>query len=126
MTRHDFGPVPNDPCITKTILGTVFRAASLSYQPSLLRHTAVLHLAELTNERRQSHSSKCSAMMSALKERIAAVALHTFDDLPTKSKPRSHADGSREWVPMSAVVLVRGIHSKPASSHEYNSIADLA
>lgn len=80
----------------------------------------------LTNERRQSHSSKRSAMMGGLEERIAGIALHTFDDLPMKSKPRSHAHGAREWVPMSAVVLVRGIHSKSATSHEHNSIADLA
>ncbi|KAF7504682.1 hypothetical protein GJ744_001963 [Endocarpon pusillum] len=50
-------------------------------------------------------------MMGPLEERIAAVALHTFDDLPKKSKPRSHAHGSREWVPMSAVVLVRDANS---------------
>jgi hypothetical protein len=47
--------------------------------------------------------------MDTLEERIATLALHTFDDLPTKSKPRIYPDGSREWVPMSAVVLVRGI-----------------
>jgi tRNA-specific adenosine deaminase 1 len=46
--------------------------------------------------------------MASLEERISILALQTFDTLPTKSKPRIYPDGSREWVPMSAIVLVRG------------------
>ncbi len=72
-------------------------------------------LPRLTNQERQSHGSKRFVMMGTLQERIAASALRTFDDLPKKSKPRIHPDGSREWVPMSAVVLVCGIYSKLAS-----------
>lgn len=49
--------------------------------------------------------------MCSLAERVATLALRTFDDLPTKSKPRIYPDGSREWVPMSAIVLARGICS---------------
>jgi hypothetical protein len=45
------------------------------------------------------------------------LALRTFDDLPKKSKPRVHTDGSYEWVPMSAVVLVRGIYTKSYLVH---------
>ncbi len=65
-------------------------------------------------------------MMGSLEERIAASALRTFDDLPKKSKPRTHPDGSREWVPMSGIMLVRGIQPKSANLFEYKSIADLA
>ncbi len=65
-------------------------------------------------------------MLDTLEERITALALHTFDGLPKKSKPRIHPDGSREWVPISALVLAGGIYLKSASSHEYNRIADLA
>ena len=49
--------------------------------------------------------------MTALAERIATLAIRTFDNLPKKSKPRIDPDGSREWVPMSAVFLVRGMQS---------------
>jgi hypothetical protein len=54
-------------------------------------------------------------LMASLEERIAALALRTFDNLPPKSKPRIHPDGSREWVPMSAIVLVQGIYGNSAS-----------
>ena len=44
-------------------------------------------------------------MSSSLPSRIAALALAHFDLLPAKSKPRVHPSG-REWVPLSAIVLV--------------------
>ncbi|KAF3931784.1 hypothetical protein ABW19_dt0205467 [Dactylella cylindrospora] len=43
-----------------------------------------------------------------LEERLAKLALETFDSLPQKCKPRSNPkNGVREWIPMSAVVLVK-------------------
>jgi hypothetical protein len=50
--------------------------------------------------------------MSTIEERIAILALDTFDGLPAKSKPRIHPGGSREWVPMSAIILALGTSSR--------------
>lgn len=36
---------------------------------------------------------------------IAKCVLKTFDALPKKAKPREYPDGSREWVPLSGIVL---------------------
>jgi len=44
-------------------------------------------------------------MQNLLATHIADLALNTFTSLPTKCKPRTLADGSREWTPMSAVAL---------------------
>ncbi|EXJ95918.1 hypothetical protein A1O1_01043 [Capronia coronata CBS 617.96] len=43
--------------------------------------------------------------MPSLAEQAASLALSTFDSLPQKCKPRTLADGRREWTPMAAVVL---------------------
>lgn len=40
---------------------------------------------------------------------IADCVLSTFDGLPDKRKPRPRNDGSREWVPLSGIVLVKGM-----------------
>ena len=40
-----------------------------------------------------------------LSTRIATLALATFSTLPSKSKPRTHPSGLREWTPLSAIVL---------------------
>ena len=45
--------------------------------------------------------------MPTLAEHVARVALAKFDSLPEKCKPRTLADGRREWTPMAAVVLAR-------------------
>jgi tRNA-specific adenosine deaminase 1 len=39
---------------------------------------------------------------------IADCVLSTFERLPDKRKPRPRTDGSREWVPLSGIVLSRG------------------
>lgn len=36
---------------------------------------------------------------------IAGCVLLTFEQLPDKRKPRPRNDGSREWVPLSGIVL---------------------
>ncbi|EXJ73077.1 uncharacterized protein A1O5_04226 [Cladophialophora psammophila CBS 110553] len=43
--------------------------------------------------------------MNLLAERVAHLALSTFNSLPQKCKPRTLSDGETEWTPMSAVVL---------------------
>ncbi|KIW25096.1 uncharacterized protein PV07_10762 [Cladophialophora immunda] len=45
--------------------------------------------------------------MNLLPERVAQLALATFNSLPPKCKPRTLLDGTTEWTPMSAVVLAQ-------------------
>ena len=47
--------------------------------------------------------------MPQLAERVASLVLSTFKSLPQKCKPRTYPDGSREWIPMSGIVLVCGM-----------------
>ena len=47
-------------------------------------------------------------------ERVAHTVLHSFQTLPRSSKPRTLADGTREWIPISGIVLARN----PDSSAE--------
>lgn len=44
-----------------------------------------------------------------LPSRIATLVHEHFDALPTRSKPTIHPDGSREWIPMSGMVIAKGI-----------------
>ncbi|KAF3038366.1 hypothetical protein E8E12_008503 [Didymella heteroderae] len=46
---------------------------------------------------------------------IADCVLETFAQLPDKRKPRPRTDGSREWVPLSGIVLAKGDH--PTNVH---------
>lgn len=46
--------------------------------------------------------------MSPDADAIADCVLSTFEHLPDKRKPRLRSDGSREWVPLSGIVLVQG------------------
>ena len=39
---------------------------------------------------------------------IADCVISTFNSLPAKFKPRTLADGRREWVPLAGIVLSRG------------------
>jgi hypothetical protein len=41
-------------------------------------------------------------------DEIASCVLETFRKLPAKGKPRQRPNGSREWVPLSGVVLAKG------------------
>lgn len=45
--------------------------------------------------------------MATIAERIAELALNTFDALPRRCKPRALANGTKEWTPLSATVLSR-------------------
>ncbi|KAF3006591.1 hypothetical protein E8E13_007046 [Curvularia kusanoi] len=45
--------------------------------------------------------------MTPSADAIADCVLQTFERLPDKRKPRSRSDGSREWVPLSGIVLSR-------------------
>lgn len=51
---------------------------------------------------------------ATFQERVAHTVLTHFDSLPRSCKPRTLADGTREWVPISGIVLARN----PDSSDE--------
>jgi tRNA-specific adenosine deaminase 1 len=40
---------------------------------------------------------------------IAGCVLDTFDNLPPKRKPQQRSDNVREWVPLSGIVVERGM-----------------
>ena len=48
-------------------------------------------------------------IQDSLPLRIACLVHTHFKALPTKSKPHVLADGSREWVPMTGIVVVKGM-----------------
>ena len=52
------------------------------------------------------------ALNATLPSRIASLVHGHFDTLPKRSKPTIHPDGSREWIPMSGMVVVKGTDSK--------------
>ena len=45
----------------------------------------------------------------SLGTRIASLVHAHFDALPPRSKPTVRPDGTREWIPMSGIVLVKGM-----------------
>ncbi|PLB42004.1 tRNA-specific adenosine deaminase [Aspergillus candidus] len=51
----------------------------------------------------------------SLGSRIASLVHAHFDALPPRSKPTIRPDGTREWIPMSGIVLVRGENSPSES-----------
>ena len=44
-----------------------------------------------------------------LASRIATLIHAHFDGLPARNKPKIFPDGSREWIPMTGIVAVKGI-----------------
>lgn len=44
-----------------------------------------------------------------LASRIASLVHAHFDGLPARSKPKVIPDGSREWIPMTGIVAVKGM-----------------
>lgn len=59
----------------------------------------------------QLHSKKSTMDHTIpLATRIASLVHEHFDALPARSKPTIHPDGSREWIPMSGMVIVKGSH----------------
>ncbi|GKZ87581.1 hypothetical protein CBS63078_1186 [Aspergillus niger] len=55
---------------------------------------------------------------AALAERIARLVHAHFDGLPARSKPILRDDGTREWIPMCGVVVVRDV-SEANGEEEY-------
>jgi len=55
--------------------------------------------------------------MSASPDEIADCVLSAFDALPAKRKPREREDGTREWIPLSGIVLQKGTKKHPACKH---------
>lgn len=45
-----------------------------------------------------------------LPSRIASLVHAHFDGLPSRSKPTVRPDGTKEWIPMSGIVIVKGEH----------------
>lgn len=45
----------------------------------------------------------------SLSSRIASLVHAHFDALPTRSKPTIFPDGSKEWIPMTGLVAVKGM-----------------
>lgn len=58
-----------------------------------------------------------------LSERIANLALDTFDALPARCKPRNLLNGQTEWTPMAAVILSRPPPSLDNKSSSLNEAA---
>lgn len=50
-----------------------------------------------------------TALPPSLPSRIAALVHAQFNALPPRCKPTIREDGSREWIPMSGIVLVKGM-----------------
>lgn len=49
--------------------------------------------------------------MGTLEDRVAETVFAKFDALPSKSKPRKLSTGGQEWVPLSGIVIVKGLRS---------------
>ncbi|RHZ59730.1 tRNA-specific adenosine deaminase [Aspergillus thermomutatus] len=62
----------------------------------------------------------CLASESSLPFRIASLVHAHFDGLPARSKPTIYPDGSREWIPMSGIVVVKG---KNTASEKLSCVA---
>ncbi|KAJ5713727.1 uncharacterized protein N7483_010908 [Penicillium malachiteum] len=58
--------------------------------------------------------STCS---TPLPSRIASLVHDHFDALPNRSKPTIFPDGSREWIPMTGIVAVKGEDTPSESLH---------
>lgn len=50
-----------------------------------------------------------SGGQASLPSRIATLVHAHFDALPSRSKPSIFPDGSREWIPMTGIVVVVGM-----------------
>ena len=52
--------------------------------------------------------SYVTLIMGSIEDRVVRSIHERFNALPSKNKPRVFPDGSREWVPLSGIALVRG------------------
>lgn len=55
-----------------------------------------------------------------LPSRIASLVHAHFDALPTRSKPSIFPGGSREWIPMTGIVIVAGVCSWYFQLHRWS------
>ncbi|KAJ5740411.1 hypothetical protein N7493_000283 [Penicillium malachiteum] len=58
-----------------------------------------------------------STFSTPLPSRIASLVHEHFDALPNRSKPTIFPDGSREWIPMTGIVAVKGEDTPLESLH---------
>ncbi|KAJ5106592.1 hypothetical protein N7456_003267 [Penicillium angulare] len=58
-----------------------------------------------------------SSSTTQLASRIAVLVHEHFDALPARSKPTIFPDGSREWIPMTGIVAVKGENTASESLH---------
>lgn len=56
---------------------------------------------------------------------VAECVLRAFEALPAKAKPRTYPNGSREWVPLSGIVVSRNKLNTRSTEHEEHSNADV-
>lgn len=62
-------------------------------------------------------------MNSQLEQDIVRLIFEQFNSLPAKCKPRTLANGQREWVPMSAIVLSQSTSTQTSDRVKIISIA---
>jgi tRNA-specific adenosine deaminase 1 len=62
-------------------------------------------------EENQQQSPITHTRHTSLPSRIAALVHTHFDALPARCKPTAREDGTREWIPMSGIVVVKGVSS---------------
>lgn len=59
--------------------------------------------------------------MVALDEKIVEAVLDTFDGLPARFKPQGRGNGIQEWVPLSGIVITRGMICHQSSNARISS-----
>jgi hypothetical protein len=82
------------PCVDTTVLRNAANPNVTSRHLPLLCHTSTV--------------CNPSTIMSIHPDSIASCVLDTFDKLPERRKPRPRGDGSKEWIPLAGIVLVKG------------------
>jgi hypothetical protein len=54
--------------------------------------------------------------MAQLGDAVASTVLSAFEALPDRCKPRHRADGTREWVVLSGIVVSQGRVESPCAA----------
>lgn len=54
--------------------------------------------------------------MGVCEDRVVDVILEKFHSLPSKCKPILRADGHHDWVPLSGILLTKGVDMGPPRS----------
>jgi hypothetical protein len=87
--------------------GTNWRSPAVSGGSLKSRSISARGLQDYNVSPRHGCTQRTSIMTSSA-DAIADCVLATFEQLPDKRKPRPRTDGSREWVPLSGIVLSQG------------------